>query len=112
MEEVELLADAMPGPLRIAVYLAAWCQLRRGEVRGLRRCDVDPIQGTLSVNETRTTAMSGHTVIKAPKTRAGKRTVAIPSNVLMLLSAHLDEFVADETESPVIEATDRRLGVA
>jgi integrase len=32
--EVDALADAMPPDLYIAVMLAAWCQLRRGEVRG------------------------------------------------------------------------------
>jgi integrase len=35
--EVQALADAMPDHLRAAVLLAAWCQLRRAELRGLRR---------------------------------------------------------------------------
>ena len=112
MSEVVSLAEAMPAQLRIAVYLAAWCQLRRGEVRGLRRGDIDLDKGTLSVNETRTTTMSGQTVIKSPKTRAGKRTIAIPPNMIDLLSDHLDQFVVCGLDSLVINATDRSLGLA
>ena len=99
VSEVISLAEQMPDELRIAVYLAAWCQLRRGEVRGLRRGDIDLDKGTLTVNETRTTTMSGRTVVKSPKTRAGNRTIAIPSNVVDLLSEHLDKFVAQDLNS-------------
>ena len=56
--------------------------------------------------------MSGHTVIKPPKTRAGKRTVAISPNIVPLLSGHADEFVGDQPESLVFDSTDRSLGVA
>jgi integrase len=112
MGEVDQLAIAMPERLRIAVYLAAWCQLRRGEVRGLRRQDIDLTQGTVSVSETRTRTMSGGTVIKPPKTRAGRRIVAIPPNVTDLLADHLDRFVEHEPDSLIIDATDRSLGVA
>lgn len=35
--EVAALADAMPERLRLVVLLATWCQLRRGEILGLRR---------------------------------------------------------------------------
>jgi integrase len=112
MAEVDALAKAMPGPLRIAVLLAAWCQLRRGEVRGLRRGDIDIARGILSVNETRTNTMSGRTIVKAPKTRAGKRLVAIPPNILHLLSDHLREFVEDSEDALVIATTDRFLGLS
>lgn len=45
MAEVGELAKLMPPDLRIAVVLAAWCQLRRGEVRGLRRMNGVLYQG-------------------------------------------------------------------
>ncbi len=112
MQEVDEMAGAMPERLRIAVYLAAWCQLRRAEVRGLRRQDVDLASGTLSVSETRTTAMSGRTVVKPPKTRAGRRVVAIPPNVTDLLAWHLEHFVEQAPDSLVVCATDRSLGTA
>jgi len=57
----------MPPDLRIAVVLAAWCQLRRGEVRGLRRKEVDLERGLLAVEVTRTTTMSGRTIVKEPE---------------------------------------------
>jgi hypothetical protein len=35
--EVDALTTAMPDHLRVFVLLATWCQLRRGEILGLRR---------------------------------------------------------------------------
>ena len=112
MAEVAEMANTMPAQLRIAVLLAAWCQLRRSEVRGLRRKDIDLLAGTLSVNETRTTTMAGATVVKAPKTRAGRRTVAIPGPTLEALLAHLEEFIGMDPDDLVVPVTDRVLGRA
>jgi integrase len=112
MAEVEELAAAMPARLRIAVLLAAWCQLRRSEVRGLRRKDIDLDAGTLSVTETRTTTMSGATVVKVPKTRAGRRTVAVPGPTLDALVAHLEAYAGKGPDDLVVEVTDRVLGLA
>lgn len=100
--EVDALADAMPEHLRVAVLLAAWCQLRRGELLGLRRRDIDLKRGTVSVSVTRTKTMSGAMVDKAPKTQAGRRTVAIPSNVLPALRTHLRLYVGTDPDSPVL----------
>ena len=112
MAEVEQLVEAMPEQLRIAVLLAAWCQLRRSEVRGLRRMDVDVAGGTLSVAETRTTTMAGATVVKAPKTRAGRRTVAVPAPTMAALVAHLEAFAGPEPDALVVNVTDRVLRLA
>jgi hypothetical protein len=76
--EVQALTNSMPEHLSVVVLLAAWCQLRRAELRGLRRRDVDLMRATLTVSVTRTTKMDGTTVEKAPKTDAGRRTIAIP----------------------------------
>lgn len=100
--EVQALADAMPDDLRIAVLLAAWCQLRRGELLGLRRCDVDVSKGTVSVAVTRVVRMDGRVVTKPPKTTAGRRTVAIPPTVLPDVKRHLDAYVDAGPDSPVI----------
>ncbi len=66
--EVEAAAAAMPKHLRIAVLLAAWCQLRRAELLGLRRRDVDLLRRTLTIATTRTVGMNGKEIKKAPKT--------------------------------------------
>jgi integrase len=41
--EVQALAQEIPENLRIAVTLAAWGALRRGEILALRRRDIDPL---------------------------------------------------------------------
>jgi len=100
--EVQALADAMPEHLRIAVMLAAWCQLRRGELLGLRRRDLDLLRGTVTVSVTRTTTMAGSTVEKAPKTEAGRRTVVIPPNVTAALALHLERYVGTDPDAAVL----------
>jgi integrase len=110
--EVDALAAAMPEHLRIAVYLAAWCQLRRGEIRGLRRQDLDLAKSMLSVRVTKTTAMSGRTIVKEPKTRAGRRTIAVPPHIVDLLSEHLGRFVPESPEAYVVDTSNRELSVA
>lgn len=92
--EVQALADAMPARLRLAVLLAAWCQLRRGELLGLRRRDVDLLHATLSISVTRVQMMTtGRSIEKSPKTAAGVRTVAVPPNIADDLARHLSEHV-------------------
>jgi len=88
--------------LNIGRSAVTWCQLRRGEILGLRRRDLDFLHGTLAVTLTRTKTMAGATGIKAPKTEAGKRTIAIPSNIVVVLKAHLDSNVPSDPGSPVI----------
>jgi len=100
--EVAALAEAMPDHLQLAVYLAAWCQLRRGEILGLRRKDVDLLHGTLSISVTRTETMAGVTVEKAPKSEAGRRTIAIPANVIAHLTSHLLRFVEPGADALVM----------
>jgi len=47
--EIDAAAAAAPGHWRLAILLAFWCQLRRGEVLALQRKDFDELHGTLSV---------------------------------------------------------------
>lgn len=110
--QVQSLVDAMPDNLRIAILLAAWCQLRRGELLGLRRRDVDLERGTVTIAQTRSTTMAGTVIQKEPKTAAGKRTVFVPANVLPALAQHLDKYVGSGLDSLIISVTDRALGVA
>ncbi len=100
--EVQALAEAMPDHLRIAVLLAAWCQLRRGELLGLRRRHIDPLSGRITISSTRITTKSRGTVEKAPKTDAGRRTLTVPPNILSQLRRHLDEYVGAEPEAPLL----------
>ena len=72
--EVDALADAMPDTLRAAVLLAAWCQLRRGELLGLELRDVDLLHGTVRIERT-ASHVPGAVVIGPPNTAAGLRTI-------------------------------------
>jgi len=73
---VNALLDAADNPrLRIGARLALACGLRQGEVCGLRWRDVDG--GILHVREC-VADVGGGTVVKSPKSAAGKRDVPIP----------------------------------
>jgi integrase len=90
--EIEALEVAMPEHLRVIVPLATWCQLRRGEILGLRRKDVDALHATIHIEQTRTFTMSGRQLVKQPKTASGYRSLAVPAHLMAKLVEHLDRF--------------------
>jgi integrase len=79
--EVDALSSAMPDDLAVAVLLASWCQLRRAEVLGLERRDIDLLHGTIRVERT-ANHLAGGLFLGPPKTEAGLRTLTIPPHVL------------------------------
>lgn len=90
--EIEALEAAMPDHLRVIVPLATWCQLRRGEILGLRRKDVDALHTMISIEQTRTFTMNGRQLIKQPKTASGYRSLAVPAHLMGKLVEHLERF--------------------
>jgi integrase len=102
VDEVERLSKAMPEHLQIVVLLATWCQLRRGELLGLRRMDVDLKQGVIHILQSRTFGMDGKPIVKLPKSNAGRRTISVPRPVINALIRHLETFTAPEPEALVI----------
>ena len=83
------------GRYTVPLLLAAWCGLRSGEVRGLRRCDVATDGSILRVEQAVSRIGEGdgrRWIIGPPKTAAGRRTVAIPPHLAPLVSAWLDEW--------------------
>jgi len=99
--EIEALAKTVPGRLRLLVELATWCQLRRGELLGLQRNDVDMLDATIRIERSRTFKRDGSSLTKSPKTKSGMRTLSIPSNVMRTLADHLDEFTAKDNDAPL-----------
>jgi len=75
--------EAVPARYRLPLTIPAWCGLRSGEVRGLRRCDVDLQEQTIwvrqGVTRVRKDDHSFEWRIAGPKTQAGHRRVALPS---------------------------------
>ena len=105
--QVERLYEAMPEQLAIAVLLAAWCQLRRGECLGLQRRDIewhDDGSATLHVRRQLNANTGGYTDLKS---EAGRRSLSIPKLMVVRLQHHLENYVASEAKAPVLPA-DRR----
>ena len=106
LEEIDQLYRAMPEHLRVTVVLAVWCQLRRGEILGLTRSDIDLDKKTLRVERSRTFKTTGESVIKEPKSAAGRRVVVIPTTATEAIGTHLDRFVGESDDSLLILGRD------
>jgi len=97
--QVEALMQAMPAKLRAAVVLAAWGTLRRGEVLGLRRCDIDVASGTVRVERSLGERRNGAVIVGPPKSAAGVRTVHMPASAMTLIEEHLRTFVGPAADA-------------
>jgi len=73
--------------LYAALLLAATTGMRRGEVLGLRWSDIDFQRRRLAVRQTITTA-NYRIVVGTPKTRRGRRSIALDQTTLQVLAAH------------------------
>ncbi|MGC2487040.1 MAG: tyrosine-type recombinase/integrase [Acidimicrobiales bacterium] len=102
LDDIDRLEAALPKHLRIVVPLAVWCQLRRGEILGLQRRDICLQELTLEVRRSRTFDMSGNPIMKAPKSRAGVRSLAIPTEVARRLREHMEEFVSENEDAQIV----------
>ncbi len=92
--EVYALADNMPGRYRALVLLGTFTGLRWGELVGLQRRNVDLEACTVRVGSIVVELGSGRMLVdQAPKSEAGRRTVAFPAEIKPILKAHLAEFV-------------------
>jgi integrase len=95
--QVAALVEAITPRYRAAVLLGAWCGLRRGEVLGLLRDDVDLVTGTVIIRRNRVELLSPAQAFDAPpKTDAGKRTVFIPPHVLPIVVAHMSTWAGPD----------------
>lgn len=94
---------------RAALSLAAWCQLRRSEILGLRRCDIDladPAEPTVNVERRIAATPDGQIDVGPPKTRAGIRKIVIPAHIVGDLKDHLDRFVRPESDASLFAQPD------
>ena len=94
--EVQALGAAMPENLKAAVALAAWGGLRRGEVLGLRRRDIDPMRSLVRIEQAQVELNDGTVIFGLPKTDAGVRAVHLPDHALDTVQAHLAHHVSSE----------------
>jgi integrase len=106
LAEVERLAACIERRYRAAVFLAAYCGLRRGECFGLarRHVVVDGERAMVRVERTRAEVSGLGLVFQEPKTDAGARVVVLPDRVWAELKAHLAEFVPENAEALLFAA--------
>lgn len=91
--ELRKLAEAMPAPFGVAVFVAGSCGLRAGELWALRRRDIDLLRGELSVryalkeinSSAASVADSKGLVLGPPKSAASRRRLSLPSGLRPML---------------------------
>ena len=90
-DELEMLASTVDESSRAAVLIMAWATLRIGEVLGLRRIDLDLNAGRLRVANN-LVEVGSRLHEGPPKTRAGRRSMALPSSIASDLRIHVAKF--------------------
>jgi integrase len=90
-DEIALLADELGGvgSLGPMAYLGTVDGLRWGEVAGLRLGQIDLGARTLVVTETVVRGRKGRVGFGQPKSSAGRRTLAVPAELVEMLTAHV-----------------------
>ena len=96
LEQIWHIADTIQPRLRAAVLLAGFCGLRRGELLGLQRDQIDPLHATLRIGQQKLEYPDGTMEVGPPKTDAGRRVLHVPAVLLPELEVHLAEFVGPE----------------
>lgn len=102
--------EAVDQHYRLPLMIAATCGLRSGEVRGLRRRDVDLKAGVLHIRRQVIEPEDGVTVFAftEPKSAAGVRDVAMPARLVELLAEWLEGLPAKGRDALVFPARDHR----
>ncbi|MFD5845581.1 tyrosine-type recombinase/integrase [Streptomyces chartreusis] len=90
--DVFAIAEASQPRYRALVLLGAFAALRWGELVALRRRDVDLDAGMIRVRGSVSELNNGERIYKAPKSEAGKRTVAIPQSIMPMVADHMRQF--------------------
>ena len=93
------LSESIEPRLRCLVLLGGFAGMRTGELLGLQRHDIDPLHRTVTVDRQAHELTGLGRVLTAPKSEAGRRTVALPTFVLDALDDHLRAFVAPSADA-------------
>ena len=86
-QTISLLEHIKMEPLKyqVAVNIAIFCGLRKGELLGLTWNDIDFKNNTLSVNKSKSYLIGQELLTKAPKNANSIRTVSMPDMLVKLL---------------------------
>jgi integrase len=99
--QVHALADAIDPRMRCLVLLAAFVGLRKGELLGLRRQDIDLETREITIAQQRQVDRQGRDLVGPPKTDAGLRTLAIPAVLAAELESQLDSRAQEDEDGYV-----------
>ena len=102
--DVLRLTEAMRDDLKLALVLEVWVGLRRGEILGLKRRDVDLDRGSVRVERAAFEVSGKRPQLGPPKTEAGIRTELVPSVFLPLIEHHLGIHTGPDDESFLFES--------
>jgi integrase len=93
-DEIKALADAIPRTSdRLAIYVAAYCGLRAGELWALQRRDIDLLHNRLYVRRA-LKDIRGHLEFGDTKTTGSRRTVSLPTFLGTMLAEHMETMPA------------------
>jgi integrase len=93
------LAQAIDPRFGCLVLLAGFGGLRLGELLALRRRHVDLVGGSVVVAEQVITLSGGRRLVTEPKSRAGRRTVSLPTVVVDAVRGHLARRVGSDSDA-------------
>ncbi|MEU4720712.1 tyrosine-type recombinase/integrase [Nonomuraea dietziae] len=100
LAQVFELADRMADRrFKALILLTTFASLRWGEVIALRRGSLDLAARTVSVREQLLELDGGTMQLGPPKSRAGRRTIAIPSVIIPVLTEHLATYVDEPDDA-------------
>ncbi len=94
VDEIHALADVIDPRFRAMVYVGGFAGLRVGEVAGLTVPKVNLSEGLLQVDYT----LTADRILKEPKTKASRRTVALSRFLVEELTFHMATFPPGEED--------------
>ena len=85
-DDADRLLDMAEGTQYYAlIFTALYSGLRRGELLGLRWCDVNLLMSTISVNQSLQRLSGGAFSVREPKSASSRRLVPMPPSLAILL---------------------------
>jgi integrase len=86
---------------RVLILVTAFCSLRWGEATALRRCDIAEDASSIHVRVAHTEVKGKGIVVGPPKSRAGVRTITVPTAIRRELKEHLEKYAKAAPDSLV-----------
>lgn len=101
--EVSLFLEKAKGtPYHALFYMALFTGMRRSELLALKWSDVDFLLGEIHVNRSLHVLVGGEVILRPPKTKTGKRMIALPPSAYLVLSEYRKQ---KETEALLINSS-------